>query len=149
MDDTLNMPRGISGYFASHFSLYIKSSDMKQPKITRQTTCDELQGKVVPPKSSPRSSINVNPRIERLPNQSTAFMPSTIFVRGLCTSRNSSKSKKAIPHNGKLIQYIHLHETFSVRAPPMIGPTVPAIAHTNSRSPRYKLRRLAVVSLVW
>src|SRR6267378_7486320 len=75
LDDTLNMPIGIRGCFESHFSLNMKSIVVRQPKIMRQMTCDELQGKVLPPKSSPRSSINVNPRIERLPTQSMAFTP--------------------------------------------------------------------------
>lgn len=103
-DVRLNIPSGISGYRASRFSLYMNSSENRHPNMIRQITCGESHENVTPPKSSPRSSISVRPRIEKHPNQSIALAPSTIFVRGLCTSRKSRRRTKVSPETGRLSQ---------------------------------------------
>jgi len=131
-----NRLNGMSGCFASRFSLYTKNTDMTQPKIMRQITVGEFHGNAAPPKSRPRSSIKVNPRIERLPNQSIALTPSMTWVRGLCTSRNNSSSINAVPEMGRLIQNIQRQEANSDNTPPRIGPAPPARAHINSNKPR-------------
>jgi len=96
------------GYFASFFSLKMKKKVMKHPKMIKQMTVGDFQGKVVPPKSRPSSSITVRPRIERLPAQSMAFRPSKNGVLGLWTSRKRSNSMNVTKQTGRFIQKHHL-----------------------------------------
>jgi hypothetical protein len=90
-DPFLNKSRGMSGYLASRFSLNIKTPEMRAPIMIRHRTCGDFHGNVAPPNSNPRRTIKVTARIERLPNQSTAFRPSTTAVFGLCTSREDQQ----------------------------------------------------------
>ena len=83
LDELRKRLSGISGYRARLFWLKIKSIDMKQPNTMRQMILGEFQGNITPPKSKPRSSISVKPKIEKLPHQSMALMPSRTFVFGL------------------------------------------------------------------
>jgi len=96
------------GYFASFFSLKMKKKTMKHPKMIKHMTVGDFHGNVVPPKSSPRSSMTVKPRIERLPNQSTAFRPSSSAVLGLWTSKKRNNSMNVMKQTGRLIQKHHL-----------------------------------------
>jgi hypothetical protein len=61
----------------------MNSPDIKPPMIIRQRTCGDFHGNVAPPNSSPRSTMRVIARIERLPAQSMALKPSTTAVFGL------------------------------------------------------------------
>lgn len=133
---------GIKGYLARRRSLKMNRIDIRQPKIIRQITLGESHGKVVPPKLRPNSSITVSPIIEALPYQSIARIPSWSLVRGLWTSRKSSKSKKASPEKGRLIQKIHRQEDNCASTPPRMGPIPPAIAQMHSHNPRKRLRLL-------
>ena len=138
--------RGINGYSANLASLKIKKPIIRTPNTMRQMTFGEFQGNVSPPKSRPSNVMSVTPSMVTVPNQSIAFIPSQIWVFGLWTSKNSRIIRKANPASGRLIYQIHLQETFSARAPPRIGPMAPAVAHTHSRVPRTRLRRLHNVS---
>jgi hypothetical protein len=96
----------------------------------------------VPPKSSPSNNITISPRIVRVPNQSTALIPTTRGVRGLCTSRKKRSSRKAVPEMGRLIQNIQRQEMNSVKTPPRSGPLAPATAQMKPRRPIYRLLSL-------
>lgn len=146
-DRFLNILNGIKGYSASRFSLKIKSIDIKHPKIIKQMTLGESQGNVVPPKFRPRSNMTVSPNMERLPNQSIARTPSCSLVRGLWTSRKRSRSRKAKPEKGRLIQKIHRQDRSCASTPPRTGPTPPAMAQIHSQSPRKRARLLCSVSI--
>lgn len=122
--------RGMSGNFAL-FSLNMKKILIKEPNSIKQMTWGELQlfivssftkntrnctyGNIAPPNSRPRSNINISPKIDRLPNQSTALIPSRILVLGLCTSRNPRISRKADPETGKFIQKHHLDQCSAMK----------------------------------
>lgn len=110
-------------------------------------------GKVTPPSSRPTRNMIVNAKIKKLPSQSIALKPLMKGVFGLWTSRAMSKIMKVTPDIGllyceqcqklrnvdetyRLIQKHHLHDTSSVKVPPIIGPTPPATAQTTSKSPR-------------
>jgi hypothetical protein len=131
-DEFLKSPSGMSGYFASFFSLKMKTPIIIAPKTIRQMTVGDFQSKTVPPKSSPNNNISITPSIERLPNQSMALNPSTIAVFGLWTSKNRRSSKNVVPVMGRLIHQQKRHETLSVNAPPIKGPAPPAIPHITS-----------------
>jgi len=118
----LKRSSGIKGYLARRFSLKMKNTEIKAPKITRQRTSGDFQGKVAPPNCNPRRIISVIPRMERLPNQSTALSPSNTGVLGLCTSRNTRRRRNVIPVNGRLIQNAHRQLRCSVSKPPTTGP---------------------------
>lgn len=144
-DRLLNISKGISGYRANLFSLKMKKTDITHPKIIRQMTLGESQGKEVPPKFRPSNSIIVRPRTDRLPNQSIALTPSKSLVLGLWTSRKNRRSTNATAVKGKFTQKIHRHERSCVRVPPRMGPIPPATVHIHSQSPRYRLRCLRKV----
>ena len=135
-DRFLNRPRGIRGYLASLFSLKIKTPESRAPIIIRHSTCGDFHGNDAPPNSSPSRIIKVTASMERLPNQSTAFRPSTTAVFGLCTSRNMAKRMNVVPQIGRLTQNAHRHDSLCVNKPPSTGPTPPATVHTTSRSPK-------------
>jgi hypothetical protein len=90
------------GYLARRASLYTKKIDINAPKIMRHMTVGELQGKISPPKSRPRSNINTKPMMVILPNQSIAWRPSFHFVLGLCTLKKTSSSANVVPDIGRL-----------------------------------------------
>lgn len=79
----LKRPRGMRGYFASLFSLKIKTPESKAPIMIRLKTCGDFHGNDAPPNSSPSRIIRVTASMEMLPIQSTAFSPSTTGVFGL------------------------------------------------------------------
>ena len=135
-DPFVNKSRGMSGYLASRFSLNIKTPEMRAPKMMRHRTCGDFHGNVAPPNSNPSRTIKVTARIERLPNQSTAFRPSTTAVFGLCTSRKTSSRMKVAPQIGRFTQNAHRQDNLSVKTPPNTGPTPPATVQTTSRSPK-------------
>ncbi len=124
----------------------MKKPSIRTPKTIRQITLGEFQGNVSPPKSRPINVMSVTPSTVTVPNQSIAFTPSQILVFGLWTSRNNRIIRKANPARGRFKYQIHLQDTSSARAPPMMGPTEPAVAQTHSRDPRTRLRRLGNVS---
>ena len=146
LDRCFRIFSGINGYLARRRSLKMNNIDIEHPKMIRQITLGESQGKVVPPKLRPSRSITVSPIIERLPNQSMARTPSKSLVRGLWTSRKRRRSRKARPEKGRLTQKIHRQERSCVSTPPSTGPTPPAIAQMHSQSPRKRLRFLCYVS---
>jgi hypothetical protein len=102
---------------------------MRRPKTMRQMTRGEFQGNVSPPKSRPSRSIRTRPRMDIPPNQSTAFRPSRILVRGLCTSRKMRRIRKARAQKGRLMYQIQRQETSWVNVPPRMGPTPARYAH--------------------
>ena len=132
----LNRSSGISGYLASLFSLNMNIPDIRAPIMMRHSTCGDFHGNVAPPNSNPRRIIRVTASIEMLPNQSTAFRPSTTAVFGLCTSRKVNRRINVVPQIGRFTQNAHRHDSLSVSNPPNTGPTPPAIVHTTSRSPK-------------
>lgn len=140
LEQVLNMLSGIRGYLARRFSLKRKNPIITVPNTIKQMTFGLFQGNIAPPKSNPRRSSTVTARIESVPNQSTALMPSPSFVRGLCTSSKRSKRTNAIPQTGRLIQKHHRQFTSCVNAPPIRGPADPATAHTIPSKPMNKDR---------
>lgn len=76
--------------------------------MMRQMTVDECQENVVPPKSRPSRSMSVTPMIVRLPTQSTALMPTTNGVFGLCTSKKHKSRMNVIPVIGRLLEDVQL-----------------------------------------
>ena len=79
----MNSFNGMSGYLANFFSLSTKNKIATLPKTIRQMTVGLFHGKASPPKSRPSRSIRVTPRIDKLPSQSIARMPSRKVVFGL------------------------------------------------------------------
>jgi hypothetical protein len=142
----LNRSRGMRGYLASLFSLNTKTPERRAPIIMRQSTWGETQGYVAPPNSSPSKTMRVTARIEKLPNQSTAFRPATTSVLGLCTSRNIDSRMNVVPQIGRFNQNAHRHDNLSVSTPPKTGPTPPATVQTTSSNPKYRLRCLISIS---
>jgi hypothetical protein len=110
--------------------------------MIKQTTFGEPHGLMIPPRLRPRRIIKVSPRINKVPNQSMAFVPWRKLVRGLCTSRQKYNTPNAKPEMGRLIHQFHLQETYSVKAPPRRGPTPLARLQTTPVSPRYNPRSL-------
>ena len=115
--------RAMRGWLATLNSMKTKKTAMTAPKTIRQITVGEFQGNVTPPKLSPSSSIRVRPRMNKLPSQSMAPRPSTTLVLGLCTSRNTTRSMKAVPDMGRLTQKFQRHDRYCEKTPPRIGPT--------------------------
>lgn len=139
LDQLLNTPSGIRGYLARRCSLKMKKPIISVPNTTKQTTFGLLQGNTAPPKSNPTRNNRVIARIEKVPNQSMTFRPSPNFVRGLCTSKRSNRTK-VTPEIGRLIQKHHRQVLNSAKAPPISGPADPARAHTNPAYPKYNDR---------
>ena len=96
----LKRRKGISGYLAKNPSLTKNSPIVPRPKIIKQMTVAESQGKVTPPNSKPRRNMTVPPTIRSEPSQSIALRPSRIGVLGVCMSRKSIKMIKATPSHG-------------------------------------------------
>lgn len=96
---------------------------MPTPNTIKQITLGEFQGNVTPPNSRPSSTINVIPKMEKLPNQSTAFIPGIMAVFGLCTSRKSKIRMKEVKQIGTLIQKHQRQEREVLKMPPSTGPT--------------------------
>lgn len=74
---------GMIGFFTSLTWVTINTPNIRAPKMIRQITVVDFHGNMVPPNSSPKRNIRVNPKIVALPVQSIAFKPSNIGVRGL------------------------------------------------------------------
>ena len=109
VDQFRNIDSGISGYFASFFSLITNTRTITTPNMIKQMTVGLDQGNVAPPNSRPSSNMSTTPIIDNVPNQSMALRPSRKRVRGLWTSRNRKSRMKVVPEMGRLIQK-HLHE---------------------------------------
>lgn len=133
------------GYFDSRAWLKTKTPSIAHPETIRHITLGEFQGNNSPPKFNPSNGIERAPIMAILPNQSTALIPSIKGVRGLWTSRKSNSRMKDVPATGRLIQNIHLHETYWVNAPPRTGPTPPATAQIACKNPRYNALCLYLV----
>jgi len=99
----LNKAIGIKGYLATRASLYTKAKIIKPPTTSNTMTFVESQGKRAPPKLSPRRIMDVKPRKVRIPNQSTAFMPSMKDVCSWRMSRNIRMRMAAKPEMGRLM----------------------------------------------
>lgn len=93
----LNVLNGIKGYLAIFFSLKKNKTPITQLNTMRQMTFGEFHGKMTPPKSRPRSNMSTKPRTDALPAQSMALNPSSAFVFGLCTSKNTRSKTKVVP----------------------------------------------------
>lgn len=88
---------GIRGCLANFFSDRTNTRIAALPKTIRHITVGEFHGNCSPPKSRPSRSMRVTPRMERLPAQSTALIPSITVVLGLCTSRNNIRTMNVVP----------------------------------------------------
>lgn len=133
---------GIRGFFANFASYSTKRIPIKRPKTIRQIILGEAQGLTIPPKSSPRRIITLVPRILIVPSQSIACTPRNKDVRGLCTCKQKQSTRNESAQAGRFIHQFHRHETYSVSAPPIGGPTPLAKLHTIPVSPRKKPRSL-------
>ena len=92
----LNSDIGISGYFASRFSLYMKAKIIKPPTTRRAMIFAESQGNKTPPKSRANKIMMVQARKVKMPNQSMALMPS---MKDVCSCRMSRKRRIRIAPN--------------------------------------------------
>lgn len=135
LDRSLKILIGMSGYFASFFSASTNSPLIAAPTTRRTTTFGLLHANTTPPKFRPRRSMTVMPRIARLPAQSIALRPAIAGVRGLCTSKKNSNSKKVRPQIGRFNQKIKRHENLEANKPPNNGPEPPAMHHIISSRP--------------
>ena len=130
------IPRDMRGNFAMLFSVQKKKPSIQQPARIKPIFVGLFHGNTVPPKSSPRRSIAIRPRIERQPSHSMAFSPTRNGVRGLCTSRKRNSRMKVVPAIGRMIQKMKRQDRNCVKTPPKTGPMAPASAQMMDRSPR-------------
>ena len=88
------------GYLASFHSARKKRTMVTTPKIRRQRTVAEDQGKETPPYSRPKRNITVPPVMVMTPIQSMALRPARMGVLGVSMSRKKRMMTKASASNG-------------------------------------------------
>ena len=158
LDRLLKSANGITGCLANFHCERKKNTNSTIPRIMRQSTIAEVQGKFTPPNPRPTRSSSVAAVTVEAPSQSMAFRPAISGVFGVWTSRKTNRMMKAIPSQGthKMISETltdissdlrfrkkhHRQLTLSVKAPPITGPIADASAQVAPIIAKYKPRSL-------
>ncbi|QSS56377.1 hypothetical protein I7I53_04568 [Histoplasma capsulatum var. duboisii H88] len=95
-----NRAIGRMGYLATLRSIMTKSPRVMAPKIRRQITVGEFQGRVMPPNSRPKRNMSVPPMMSMVPSQSIVLRPAISEVLGVSILSHMRSVTRARPPNG-------------------------------------------------